>query len=399
MENNQGGWDQNALGNLFQTMFGGGRRRRGGVPTVGQQWLQPGGGALRPYVPQYGAGSDGINGYDYGGQAPQYAGQYGYIWHGDTPVAYDPNLGVPAGYSVFHQGQGALNGLPGIGTPAGGQGYGGGQGGQRGQRGGQPAITGGTHYRGGPAGAPWFANADGTVSAFGHGAPDIGGNYGVNPSSPNWIAPGQPGGAATIPWQGSWADPNSPNFYLAQYGLQTPSDYLNPGQWQWGQGPAMNSGYGNQGPSFGPPGSPMTQGPQGGPPPGAQGGAPPSYPPGGNGPTGPAAPPTAPASNLPSGFQMGPNGQVGNFNMYAGMPYAGGMGPYSGWLPPDVGTTVDYGQPGAASSPYDALTATQAGVPYTTPNPTVQPGQYANLGPANLGMPNNAWGGGGGPWG
>jgi hypothetical protein len=28
-----------------------------------------------------------------------------------------------------------------------------------------------------------------------------------------------------------------------------PSDYLNPGQWRWGQGPALNSGYGNpQGP-------------------------------------------------------------------------------------------------------------------------------------------------------
>ena len=38
------------------------------------------GGALPPYVAQYGPGPDGINGYDYGGQAPQYAGQYGYIW-------------------------------------------------------------------------------------------------------------------------------------------------------------------------------------------------------------------------------------------------------------------------------------------------------------------------------
>ena len=93
---------------------------------------------------------------------------------------------------------------------------------------------------------------------------------------------------------------------------------------------------------------------------------------------------------------MGPNGQVGNFNMYAGMPYAGGMGPYSGWLPPAVGTQVDYGAPGTAPSPMDAATA----APGTyAPGPTVQPGQYANLGPANLGMPNNAWGGGGGPWG
>ena len=62
------GQDQNPLGDLFQQMFG--RRRRGGQGmsgrggTTGQQWLQPGGGALPPYTPQYGRGPDGISGYE-----------------------------------------------------------------------------------------------------------------------------------------------------------------------------------------------------------------------------------------------------------------------------------------------------------------------------------------------
>jgi hypothetical protein len=95
----QGG--QNPLGNMFPTMFGGGRRRGGGDQSwggwqnrmrtpSGQQWLQPG---QVPYLLMLHSmvGPDGINGYDYGGQAPQYAGQYGYIWRGDQPIAYDPN--------------------------------------------------------------------------------------------------------------------------------------------------------------------------------------------------------------------------------------------------------------------------------------------------------------------
>jgi hypothetical protein len=333
---------QNPLANMFQTLFGGGLRRRGGrggrggMPS-GQQWLQPGGGVRPPYVPQYSAGPDGINGYDYGGQAPQYAGQYGYIWRGDQPIAYDPNLGVPAGYSVFHRGQDALQGLPGItgggGTGAGVSGYGGRE---SAQRGGRPPITGATHYRGGPAGAPWFANADGTVFANGMNAPDIGGQGGVDPNSPYYIAPGLPGGAATIPWQGSWADPSSPNFYLRQFGLQTPSDYFNPG----------GGGRGGGGWGGGMTAAPQGPGPQG-PPPGPSG-----PPPGSNGPTGPAAP-------------------AGNFNMYANMPYAGGMGPYSGWLPPAAGTQTDWGGPGQYASPM-----AQAAAQYGTTNlgmPAVSP--------------------------
>ena len=183
---------------------------------------------------------------------------------------------------------------------------------------------------------------------------------------------------------------------------QTPSDYLNPGQWQWGQGPALNSGYGNDGEPVqsvvkaaavgevaGPEGRKVQArcpgGGYGPPPGGAQGGPPPMTPPGGNGPTGPA-------SNLPSGFQMGPNGQVGNFNMYAGMPYAGGMGPYSGWLPPAVGSQVDYGAPGTAS--LAASDAASAAPGTYAPGPTVQPGQYANLGlmPQGGGQSGGTWG-------
>jgi hypothetical protein len=383
---------QDPLGNMFQTMFG--RRRRGGRST-GQQWLQPGAGALPPYVAQYGRGPDGLSGYDYGGQAPQYAGQYGYIWRGDQPIAYDPNLGVPQGYSVFHRGQDALAGLPGVGGApggAGGQGYGGGRGGGRGG-GGQPAITGGTRYRGGPAGAPWFANADGTVFANGMNAPDIGGQPGVDPNSPYYIAPGLPGGAATIPWQGSWADPASANFYLRQFGLQTPSDYLNPGANQQG---GRRGGWGNG----------WTGGPQGAPPQ--------PYPPGGNGPTGPGQPPT---TNLgappPSGNWTAPTapplssiygptfgregnpaygwgavpGQTaannwtppgGNQTMYPGMPYAGGMGANSGWLPPVPGIPTDYsGQPpmGVDNSGY--------------PIGGQVPGAPTN--PAQPGGPNSGW--------
>jgi hypothetical protein len=220
------------------------------------------------------------------------------------------------------------------------------------------------------------------VFANGMNAPYIGGQPGVDPNGQYYIPPGQPGGAAAIPWQGSWADPSSPNFYLSQFGLATPSNYFNPGTWQWGQGPAPpNQGGGGQG--GGGWGGGWTGGPQGPPPGGAQGGPPPVTPPGGNGPTGPA-------SNLPSGFQMGPNGQVGNFNMYAGMPYAGGMGPYSGWLPPAVGSQVDYGAPGTAPSPQAAASA----APGTyAPGPTVQPGQYANLGmPQGGGQSGGTWG-------
>jgi hypothetical protein len=221
---------------------------------------------------------------------------------------------------------------------------------------------------------------------------------------PNW---------ASVPWQQSWADPSASNFYMTAQNLgATPSSYFNPGQWSWGQGQALDNttgghpqqsqpgyapgGYGpladaqyNQqggggwggGWTGGPQGAPQGPGPQG-PPPGG------GYPPGGNGPTGPATPP--PASNLPSGFQTGPNGQVGNFNMYAGMPYAGGMGPYSGWLPPAVGTQVDYGAPGTAPSPQAAASA----APGTyAPGPTVQPGQYANLGmPQGGGQSGGTWG-------
>jgi hypothetical protein len=381
MENNQG---NDPLGDMFQTMFGGGRRRR-----------------RRSMVPETvqgmgGYGGDGPTGYDYGGKAPEYPGQYGYIWRGDTPVSYDPNLGVPGGYSVFHRGQGALAGLPGNTglNPLPGYGNNGNP---------LPGYTGVGNSRGtpqtgmAPPGAPWFASAAGTVFANGQDAPYIGGNPGVDPTGQYYIPPGQPGGAASIPWQGSWADPNSPNFFLSQFGFQTPNDYFNPGQWQWGQGPALygnaqsHGGAGSWGNGWtgGPQGQgPSPQGPAPGggygqPPGGAQGGSPPMTPPGGNGPTGPA-------SNLPSGFQMGPNGQVGNFNMYAGMPYAGGMGPYSGWLPPAVGSQVDYGAPGTAPSPQDAASA----APGTyAPGPTVQPGQYANLGmPQGGGQSGGTWG-------
>jgi hypothetical protein len=237
---------------------------------------------------------------------------------------------------------------------------------------------------------------------------------------PNW---------ANVPWQQSWADPNASNFYMTAQNLgATPSSYFNPGTWSWGAGQALDNTTGGPAPNAQPGYAPGGYGPladatygqqHGGPhgPHGPMGGPPPSGPPPGGGldsywsglnnmqgllnqGTPPAATPPAPAAPaggngaLPPGFAMGPNGQVGNFNMYANMPYAGGMGPYSGWLPPEVGSQVDFGAPGTAPSPQAAASA----APGTyAPGPTVQPGQYANLGPAggtNLGMPS-----GGGTWG
>jgi hypothetical protein len=364
MENNQ-----DPLGNMFQTMFGGGRRRRGGGGMGG------GGGQQ-----------------DWGGWQNQMRNT------ARAPSTLQPN--------------GAL-------------------------------------YRGGPpAGAPYMAQANGMVF-----------NNGFNPmtgfiesgSEGRWAPNAQQLSAmnwAMTPWQGSWADPASPNFYLQQQGLPMRQDYFTPGTWRYGAGPADydNGGYGADGRQYppagatgaGPPPLYTNLGPAGGggrhgggygqpPPGGAQGGPPPPYPPGGNGPPGPAAPPpnlgmpsqfpnygdagqynspleaalaqqnifgrptgnpdgTYTTTPYPAGSGVGGNGNMpatpaapvigspgaagygygaapganasnnwtppgGNFNMYQGMPYAGGMGPNSGWLPPAPGTQQDWGGTGQPSAP------------------------------------------------
>jgi hypothetical protein len=116
----------------------------------------------------------------------------------------------------------------------------------------------------------------------------------------------------------------------------------------------------------------------GGPP---MGGPPPGGPPPGGPPMGP--PPGGP-----------PGGPQPNYTMYPGMPYPGGMGPTSGWLPPAPGSpSLEYGGPGQAGSPLDAAFGA-LGLPagYTAPvtQPTVG---LAGTQYANLGMP------GAGPWG
>jgi hypothetical protein len=264
-----------------------------------------------------------------------------------------------------------------------------------------------------PAGAPRFADANGMVRANGYN-PMTGRLEAVNSYYP-WGA-NQAGSSpsvqdmldqrnwAMIPWQNSWADPSSPNFYMTAQGLgPPPADYFN-------RPPGGHGGYGH---GMGPPGGPGHPGPQGPPPP---------YPsPGANGPTGPAsnlgAPPPPPSGNWTApatpgldqiyGSTFGREGNPaygwgavpgqtaannwtppgGNQTMYPGMPYAGGMGPYSGWLPSVPNIPTDYtGQPpmGVDSSGYPI----GGQVPGAPTGPGAAP---AAATPANPFGPNSGW--------
>jgi hypothetical protein len=316
-----------------------------------------------------------------------------------------------------------------MGGGGGGGGYGGG--GPRGPAAPSTLQPNGALYRGGPpAGAPYMAQANGMVfnngfnpmTGFIESGPD--GRWAPNAqqlSAMNW---------AMIPWQNSWADPASPNFYLTQQGLPMRQDYFTPGQWRYGAGPADydNGGYGADGRQYlpaagatgaGPPAPYTNLGPAGGGGYGHGGGQPPGPPPGppptnlgmpsqfpnygdagqynspleaalarqniygrptgnpdgtytitpypagsgvggnGNMPATPAAPPIGSPGAYGYGYGAVPGANAGNnwtppggnFNMYQGMPYAGGMGPYSGWLPPAPGTQQDWGGPGQPSAP------------------------------------------------
>jgi hypothetical protein len=359
------GQGQNPLGGLFQQMFG--RRRRGGDNGMRGGGGGGGGMASDPNKPP---------------------GITDRVWD-----ASGHNLQQAQARMAFEAANGGYTGWGPVGSAAGNFTV------DNNLQWNEPILDHGTMA---PRGAPRFATPDGMVYANGYNPmtgfvedPNLwdpsGNTRGrFQPTvqqlnqQPNW---------ASVPWQQSWADPNASNFYMTAQNLgTTPASYFNttapgpsqPGYAPGGYGPLADAQYNQGGGGWGGgwTGGPQGPGPQGPPPGGAQGGPPPMTPPGGNGPTGP--------SNLPSGFQMGPNGQVGNFNMYAGMPYAGGMGPYSGWLPPAVGTQVDFGAPGTAPSPMDAATA----APGTyAPGPTVQPGQYANLGmPQGGGQSGGTWG-------
>lgn len=355
---------QNPLGNLFQTMFGNRRRRGGGNQQGWNGWQQRMGGG--------GMAGDPSGGSDWQAQmrAAFQAANGGY-------TGWGPVGSAAPGFSVNNNLQ--WN---------------------------EPLRDHGTMA---PPGAPRFADAGGMVYANGYNP--MTGYFETGTRRPvtntqqlfdekNW---------ATIPWQGSWADPNSSNFYMTAQNLgPTPAGYFNSGPQGGGYGPPpQGGGYGS------PPGGAQ------GPPPGGAQGPPPAggygTPPGANGATGPAVPPTdmiggtqmipgygygaAPGAN--AGNNWVPPG--GNFNMYQGMPYAGGMGPYSGWLPPAPGTVTDFGGSGQPSSPqgfvHDAA-GNEIMPPYATPNFNL-PNQYPitsgpNFAPAggggqsNLGMPNAA---------
>lgn len=414
----------NPLANTFQTLFGGGQRRRRG----GQGGMGGGGG---------------------GGAATAL---------GPPPAGITPRVWAASGGSLdnalqrmqFEAANGGYTGWGPVGSAAPGFSV------NNNLQWNEPILDHGTMA---PPGAPRFASAAGMVNAnsynplsgFAEDAMlwDPTGMSGTGRFQPTQQQLQNQRNWANVPWQTSWADPSASNFYMTAQNLgATPSSYLNPGQWSWGGGQALDNTTGGRPPNAQPGYAPggygpladaqynqnggggwqggMTGGPHGAPG-GAQGGTPPPYPPGGNGPTGPAQPPAAPA---------------GNFQMYPGMPYAGGMGPYSGWLPPAPGTQTDYGGPGQASSPLDAIqrqqaAAAQPGGPnsgWLPPAPGTQtdwggPGQYASpmeaaaaqygtapagLAPqptvglaggeyANLGMPNwnsaPSFAGGGGPWG